>query len=208
MAGKPRASVRASAGAGESMVVVDASELKALIVRLKDVENKRIKAAIRKSLKDSAKPAVDSVKAKVLEGGDSGKGRISHYRKVKIRSTTNRLAIVDGKATKVRETTVRESIRRDRMSSRQAIAKGVSASLTQSANGATVRIVASPRFLRARKGFLKAYNLRSFRHPTFGNRNEWREQQGNPYFGEALVQHREAIIRRLRDAMDEATKNL
>ena len=208
MAGKPRAATRASAGVGADMVVVDASELKALIGRLKEVENKKIKAGIRRAIKDSAKPAVDSVRAKVLEGGGGGKGRISHYRKVKIRSTTSRVGIVDGKAAKIKETTVRESIRRDRMSSRQAIAKGVGASLTQSANGATLRVVASPRFLRSHSGFLKAYNLSKFRHPTFGDREHWHEQQGNPYFGEALVRQRDDIIRRLRAAMDDATKKL
>lgn len=206
MASKPRAAARASAGSGSSAVVVDASELKALVARLKQVENKKLKASLRRAIKDSAKPAVDAVKAKVLEGGSNGKGRISHYRKVKVRSTSTRLDAATH--SKVKVVQVRESIRRDRMSSRQAIAKGVSASLTQSKNGATVRIVASPRFLRSRQGFLKAYERATFRHPTFGDRDNWHEQQGNPYFNPALYGQREAIVRRLRAAMDDVARQI
>lgn len=190
------------------MVVIDASELKDLVRRLKDVEDKKVKARLRKVLKESAKPAVDAVQEKVREGGPSnsgGTGRITHIRKATQTHKSTRLVVGEGKVTTTEKRTV---YKRVRMGSREAIARGVRASLQQTASGATVKIVASPRFLRSHAGFLKAYNLRKFRHPTFGDRDNWHDQEGNPYFNAALYPQRDDIVRRLAAAMDQIAKEL
>lgn len=180
---------------GTEVVRVDARELNDLIKRLRQVENKKLKARLRKALKDSAKPMVDAVQKKVLEDAPSGGARRSGGR---IRYTKSRSRTVKGVTEQV-------SMRR---TVRQGIAKGIGASLRASGNDAQLIITASPRFLGNRAPMLKAYNKRSFRHPLFGNRNYWHTQQGNPYFGDTIYNNRDEVVKRLAAAMEAVAKDI
>lgn len=193
MTRRPTAAARRS-GASE-LFSVDTRELRDLIQRLKEIEDKKLKARYRKALKDSAKPAVAAVREKVLEPSPSeGKrhdvGRIYYSR------------------TKVNRKTKEKTRTHHRMTTRQAIARGVTASMTATKNAAAVTVKASPRHLADRAGILKAYNKETFRHPLFGDQDHWYEQSGNPYFGEVLYRQRDAILARLKAAMDDITKKI
>lgn len=193
MARRPSAAARR--GGADELVRVDTRELRDLIKKIKTVEDKKLKAALRKALRESAKPAVAAVRAKVLEPAPSeGKrkdvGRIYFSR------------------TKVNRKTKEKTVTHHRMTTRKAIAQGVAASMRAGATTATVTVKASPRHLADRAGMLKAYNQETFRHPLFGDQDHWFEQSGNPYFGSVLYGQREAILTRLKTAMDDVTKKL
>lgn len=65
MAGRPSAAARR--GGANEFVTVDAHELRDLIKRIKIVEDRKMKAMMRKALKASADLAVEGVRAVVLE---------------------------------------------------------------------------------------------------------------------------------------------
>ena len=120
----------------------------------------------------------------------------------------------------------RETRKRLRRSGDEAIAKmrgilaepppggggGVSrGSREQAASALAVRVMTGKRqqgvrITGSREAFAKAYNKRSWRHPVYGNRDVWADQEGRPYFGSVVAQEapamREEITEALQDALD------
>ena len=81
----------------------------------------------------------------------------------------------------------------------------------QAASALTVRVMTGKRqqgvrIVGSREPFAKSYNKRSWRHPVYGNREVWAEQEGRPYFGSVVAQEapamREEIAEALQDALD------
>jgi hypothetical protein len=71
--------------------------------------------------------------------------------------------------------------------SRDAVIRGTRVSFSFANRSAGARIVsAATRLDVDHKGFLRAYNTRSFRHKVFG-RDVWVSQTGRPYFAEAIA---------------------
>jgi len=60
------------------------------------------------------------------------------------------------------------------------------------------------------EGFAAAYNQRKpLRHPVFGNRNVWVEQQGRPYFGTSITKVLRARLQQeMSDAADDAFRKM
>ena len=55
------------------------------------------------------------------------------------------------------------------------------------------------------KGLLNVYNKKTFRHPVFGDKENWVEQQGRPYFGSVIQKALDrALVEEVRAALDEA----
>ncbi|MDM4761883.1 hypothetical protein QT381_02550 [Galbitalea sp. SE-J8] len=75
---------------------------------------------------------------------------------------------------------------------RDALIRATSVSVSFGKRMAGARVVTSDRLLDDKhKGLMKVYNLDTFRHPVFGDREEWVTQKGRPYFG--------AVIRKALD---------
>ena len=177
MAGRPSAASRR--GGSDEVVTVDTHELRALILRLREVQDKRIKSALRKTLRESADIAVAGVREEVLKPAPQRFGSGARSRSTGLRAD---------------------------------IAKATKASITGGSdrNGGQVSIVAANARLSPRhKGMAKAYNAGEFRHPLWGNRNQWKSQRGQRnYFGKGVAGRREEMMRRLQAAMDDVTKNV
>lgn len=177
MAGRPGAASRR--GGSDEVVTVDTHELRALILRLREVQDKKIKAALRKTLRESADIAVKGVRDEVLKPAPQrfGSGKRS-------RSTGLRADIA--KATKASLTGGSERN-----------------------GGQVSIVAANARLQPRHRGMAKAYNAGEFRHPLWGNRNHWSQQRGQRnYFGRGVAGRREEMMRRLQAAMDDVTKNL
>lgn len=59
----------------------------------------------------------------------------------------------------------------------------------------------------AHAGLLKVYNLASFRHPVFGNTDNWVEQQGRPYFDKPIQDALDKeLYKQIDAALDEAVR--
>lgn len=186
MAGRPSAASRRG-GANES-ITVDAHELRDLIKRLKTVEDRKLKTAMRKALKASADLAVEGVRDVVLEQPPNGRAGRKIVRR---RRTPPKRARSSG-------------LRRD-------IANATRASLLAGSDkgGGQIKVVADDRRLSPQhKGMAKAYNSRRFRHRVFG-RDTWAEQPGQAnYFGRGVYAKREEMLARLKAAMDDVTQQI
>lgn len=91
---------------------------------------------------------------------------------------------------------------------RAALAAATRVSVSFGKRAAGTRITTSASGLPAEhKGLLNVYNKATFRHPVFGNDNNWVAQQGRPYFGAVISQmiNRE-LTAEVRAALDEAVR--
>ena len=183
MARRPTASARR--GGRDEFITIDAHELRDLIARIKTVEDRKLKASMRKALKASANLAVEGVREAVLEQPPRSPRRRTLRRR---------------KVTRARST----GLRRD-------IAAATRASLLSGSDkgGGQVKVVATDSRLQARhKGMAKAYNSRRFRHRVYG-RDAWADQSGQAnYFGRGVFAKRRQMLARLQAAMDDVAKQL
>ena len=60
-----------------------------------------------------------------------------------------------------------------------------------------------------RKILVKRWNRKKgFRHPVYGNRENWVAQEGRQYFGKVIIEHRKDARVHVLAAMREAEKSL
>lgn len=86
---------------------------------------------------------------------------------------------------------------------RQRIADGVKVQILTGARREGVRIVTSAPLAGAWQ------SRRGWRHPVFGNRNQWAQQQGNPdYFYGTVWAGRDRVKTAVEEAMKEAADSL
>lgn len=96
-----------------------------------------------------------------------------------------------------------------RIGLRQGIAAGIGVRVVTGKRTNGVRIVSSGSGLdRDHKPMVKAYNTDRFRHPVFGNRENWEPQSGRPYFGSVIASHRSQVQRGILRALDQAARTL
>ncbi len=166
-------------GGGDEIVTVDSQELRRLIVRLGEVSDRKIKAGLRKTLRESADIAVKGVRDEVLKPAPP-------------RLTSN---------PRSRSTGLRADIAK---ATKASLTKG-----SDKNGGQVSIVASNSRLQPRHRGMAKAYNSRQFRHPLWGNRNKWANQRGQAnYFGQGVAGRREEMMRRLQAAMDDVTKNL
>lgn len=71
--------------------------------------------------------------------------------------------------------------------SAEGIAAGTGMRVSFSKSTAGVKITTTNARLSAEhKGFVAAFNKPAFRHPVYGNRQAWVQQEGRPYFGVSI----------------------
>ena len=175
-------------GGRDEFVTVDASELRALIQRIKTVEDRKLKASMRKALKASADLAVEGVREEILKPAPAKiDGRVlARFRRKKTTRTRS------------------SGLRAD-------IARATAASLLSGTDkgGGQVKVVANDRRLRRNhQGMAKAYNSRRFRHPVFGGKG-WADQSGQEnYFGRGVYGKRREMLAKLQAAMDDVARQI
>lgn len=152
--------------------------------------DKNLSTAIRKRLRDAAKPALEHARKVVLQPPPAhAEGRTRHGHNK--RTVTRKKASVEVDA-----------------HTREAIAKGMGVRIvTRDGRTGGVAFAARDSYLAGpRKPMVKAYNSKTWRHPVFGGKRV--DQVGNPYFGNVLVTHREAFKKAVEAALEDARKAL
>lgn len=208
---KPRAAARR--GGADEVITVDAHELRALIQRIKTVDDRKMRASMRKALKAAADLAVDGVRETVTDGVPSKTGKVSYTRK---RYVSKKGKVRFRKV--VKDVGTREGGRVRSSGLRADIAKATKASLLAGSDkgGGSVKIVAADSRLAARhKGMAKGYNAATFRHPVFADQSVTRDKwawayqrgQGN-YFGRGVYGKRREMLARLQEAMDDVARQI
>lgn len=173
----PRAAARR--GGGDQFVTVDSHELRRLIAQLGEISDRKLKTALRRTLRESADLAVKGVRDEVLKPPPAREGSGARPRSTGLRSDL-------AAATKA------------------SLTKG-----SERNGGQVSIVTADARLQARHRGMAKAYNARQFRHPLWGNRDRWATQRGQAnYFGRGVMGLREEMMRRLQAAMDDVTKHL
>jgi hypothetical protein len=176
---RPRAASRRG-GSGESFRV-DTSEFRALNDRLKQAD-KKVARQMRKVLKAAADDAVKAVQDAASAPPPekvATRSRLGRRRKVSTRTRSRGM--------------------------RKALARATVASLTKT--NLTVR-TSQRRMPDGMGPMVKAWNSRRFRHPVFGNRDKWVDQNGAAYFTEGIRESRDTIPRNLAAAMERVKNEL
>jgi hypothetical protein len=87
-----------------------------------------------------------------------------------------------------------------------AIGQGIRLQVQTSKTKQGIRITSTGAGLSAdKKPLTKAFNLGTFRHPVYGNRNAWVNQAGRPYFG-VVLKHRDEILAAVDKALNDAVE--
>lgn len=157
------------------------AELKALGRRLKDAD-KVLRRELRKGIKKAAAPAVRDVQeaartipVRGTRGGGKRDRRLHYTAKRKAKGGHGLRA------------TIARAIRAD----------------IKATGHAKVTIRVFSRYLPADQRNLPRYldRTKGWRHPVFGDRENWVDQHGQPWFASTLVQHGPAVRREVLAAM-------
>lgn len=80
----------------------------------------------------------------------------------------------------------------------------VSVSFAKKAAGAKI-VTGSTRLAAKNKGLLNVYNMKTFRHPVFGDKTNWVNQEGRPYFGVVIRKALNTeLVKEVGSALDDA----
>ncbi len=170
----------------QSGLRIDAEEFGALFREL-ETKNKDIALAIKKRLRNEAKPLVTAMQKAVTDPTSKRSARITQIRtkqrtgeRVEVRTNTSAL-----------------------------VAKGIGFRMG-TGKSPFVRFSASGSKLPSgRRAMAKALNKKSFRHPVFGDRSApWVEQAGRPYFGAVILDERERLLEAINKAMDDVAEKV
>ena len=96
-----------------------------------------------------------------------------------------------------------------KVSFRDAIASATSLKIVAGTTRQGISVVTDaskmPENIRA---MAKAWNKKSFRHPVFGNRDRWVNQDGRPYFGSVINEHVAEVQEAMNTALSEALEKI
>lgn len=93
---------------------------------------------------------------------------------------------------------------------RRGIAAGIKVSILtgNTRAGVVIRQDASG-LTGSRRSLVRGWEAqRGWRHPVFGNRGAWAQQQGRPYFYEVIKRHQPQVTQAVEDAMRDAVASL
>lgn len=193
-------SIRSKGAQGDTFRI-DASEFSALLNDVKDFD-KDLGNKIRKRVRDAGKPIVKKMQAAVTDPVSKRSARIKT-----IRTRTRRVkgTDFDGSTFVDREQYDQEVV----TNTSALVAKGIAFRIATGKTGGAGRFVSSGKNLPPdRRAMFRALNKPSFRHPVFGNREQFVEQAGRPYFGAVVLDEQDALLEAINDALDDAAKTL
>ena len=88
---------------------------------------------------------------------------------------------------------------------RAGLAAGTKIGISTSAKKQGVSITTSSARLPPKaQAMVRAYNKPTFRHPLFGNPNDWIKQAGRPFFGAVIAAHKTLFSEAIQDAIADA----
>lgn len=180
------------ANARMSISANGAQEFRALAKRLRKTQPD-LRKKLRQKIAEAGKPAVDDVKATVRALPVSSHGGGQAQRR-------------EFRAGKARTEKAAERARRRGGGLRETIASATR--VQQTTKGVRI-IVASSRLPREQQTLPRHLDsAKGWRHPVFGNRDNWVHQQGKPYFAATIKRHAPGFRAKVLEAMDEITKQI
>lgn len=179
--------------AGISLSLTGYTAYRQLAKDLRKAGKKDLRAALRKQINDAGRPVLQDVQSAVRNiRVTSHGGGTAQRRKFNVeRATTTRAKASAGR----RKAGLRDSIAR--ATKLQVTAKGVKFVVRSALLPEDQRSL--PRHLDSAKGW---------RHPVFGNRDNWVSQKGQPYFAATIKKKAPAFRRAILEAMEQIRRQL
>lgn len=176
---------------GIGIKVANAQAYRQLAKQLRKAGRTDLRKELRKKIADAGRPVLDDVKTAAREIPVTSRGGgTSQRRKYNVdRATTVRAKASAGRRGAGLRATIASATKL------QVTAKGVRFVVQSSKLPEDQRSL--PRHLDSEKGW---------RHPVFGNKEEWVHQKGKPYFAVTIKRKAPAFRRAILDAMDAIRK--
>ena len=166
------------------MIEIDPADFAKRVREISQVDPE-FKKAVKKRLKTAAEPVVEEVKRAALsipaKGGDATAARKKRGENLGLRASLANATISDINPTK------KGAILKIRVSTTKFI----------SASGRPRTI---PYYMEGRR-------KRAWRHPVFGNRENWVEQKPHPFLGVTVLPHKMKFAGEVTQALDDALKD-
>jgi len=166
------------------MIEIDPTDFAKVVKEIAQVDP-NFKKVVRKRLKTAAEPVVQEVKRAALaipaQGGEATAGRKKKGQSLGFRASLANAAISDVNPTK------KGAILKIRISTTKFL----------SASG-------RPRTLPY---YMEGRRKRAWRHPVFGNRENWVSQQSHPFLGVTVLPHKKDFANEVVQALDDALKD-
>jgi hypothetical protein len=175
--------------------IIQSAEWRALGVKLKKAINgKEVRRALTKGIQAEVRPAVADVKRAVKAinvRGVKGHGTRRRERSYAVRYPKGRL-------------------KTGSFGLRSSVARTIKSRVKYSGNTVGVRVYSDPSAMPNKQRRLPYHlnNPKGWRHPTWGNRDRWVKQYGEPYFDVTLARHTPRIRGSAVSHVDEALREL
>jgi hypothetical protein len=181
------------ATAGISISSQGVKEYRDLARRLREAGRRELRAALRKHIADAGRPVLDEVRtaARTLPVSGSRGGGTAQRRRFATANASDKRKLSAGR----RKVGLRRSIAS--AIKLQVTARGVRFIVNSTQLPPDQRTL--PRHLDSPKGW---------RHPVFGNREQWVHQEGKPYFATTIKKRAPQFRRAILDAMEEIRREL
>lgn len=191
------------AGARLSLSLVGAQEWRQLSRNLRGAANRGMRAALRKRIQDAGRPVLDEVKAAarsipVTSEGGGGADRRRTFNSLQAGRRAAKSGKDIGKAAARggrRNAGLRSSVAA--ATKLQITARGIRFAVDSSNLPESQRSL--PRHLDSPKGW---------RHPVFGNTQNWVHQQGRPYFASTISRSAPKFRQSILDAMEDVKNQI
>jgi hypothetical protein len=176
-----------------SLAAQNVGQYREVAKKLREAGRKDLRSALRKKISGAGKPVVEEVRTAVRDlrvtshGGGAAQRRGYNVGRAKSSKAADRAS---RRAAGLRDTVARAT----RL---QITAKGVRFLVDSKQLPQDQRSL--PRHLDSDKGW---------RHPVFGNRNNWVSQKGGPYFANTIKKRAPTFRQAIVDAMDEITTQI
>lgn len=183
-------------------------ELRDLAKRLRDAGDKKTLNALRKAIRDSAKPAVQDVADKVsslnISGEKGGTGRARLSGSGRTRRLTYDVLKSRGDLTRVLERA------HARAGLRATVARALTTQIAASGRSASARIKVDLNKMPPDQRKLPHWLEKGhWRHPVFGSKSTWVGQDSTPgWFHETLRSHRDNVREAIRREIRQVTESI
>lgn len=206
-----------------TLTIEGADELRRLAVKLRTAD-KKVRTELTRSLRPSVRAITADVQAAVRSAPSKGKSglgrrrraartlararRLSEYR-------AREIALKSGRTTQqvLTEHRAKQTAKAEAGAGlRETIARAVAGSISTGSARTGVSVtwkVAAAKMPNKQRRLPKAFNsAKGWRHPVFGDRENWVTQHGTPYFDSTIKRHREELGGKIVEGMKKAAESI
>lgn len=207
------------------LTIEGADELRRLAAKLRKADPK-VKRSLGAALRPSVKAITSEIQSTVRSAPSSGRGRGGSgdvRRAARALARTRRISDYQAREIALKTGRTTEQVKAEHRAKqaakaeagaglRESIARAVAGSISTSSARTGVSVTwkaAAAKMPNRQRRLPKDFNSpKGWRHPVFGNRENWVAQKGTPFFDVVIKRHREDLGRKVVDGMQKAADSI